>query len=53
MTFALVENGRFKHPEVVIYLNMARRLAGALGYPRNLLVYKSIITYIYTEKLID
>ena len=53
ITFALVENGRFQHPEVVIYLNMARRLAGALDYPRNLLVYKSFISYIYSENLID
>ena len=53
ITFALVENSKFKIPEVDIYLNMARRLAGALDYPRNLLVYKSIIEYIFTENLID
>ena len=53
IAFSLVENRKFKLPEVVIYLNMARRLAGALGYPRNLLVYKSFIGYIYTDNLID
>ena len=49
----LLENGKFKNPEIVIYLNMARRLANALDYPRNLLVYKSFLTYLHSENLAD
>lgn len=49
----LLENGRFKIPELVIYLNMARRLATALDYPRNLLVYQSFLKYLYSESFAD
>ena len=49
----LLENGKFKIPEIVIYLNMARRLATALDYPRNLLVYKSFLKYLYSENPAD
>lgn len=53
MALALVENGSFKNPEMVIFLNMARRLSTALDYPRNLLVYKSFIKYLYSNNILD
>ena len=49
LALSLAENGKFKTPEIIIYLNMARRLATALDYPRNLLVYKSFLNYLYSE----
>ncbi|MCK5033239.1 MAG: hypothetical protein KAS18_06375 [Calditrichia bacterium] len=53
IALSLLENEKFKSPEIVIYLNMARRLATALDYPRNLLVYKSFLEYLYSENLVD
>jgi hypothetical protein len=49
----LLQNEKFKFPELIIYLNMARRLTKALDYPRNLLVYKSFLKYLYSEILAD
>ena len=53
MALSLLQNEKFKIPEIVIYLNMARRLATALDYPRNLLVYKSFLKYLYSENRTD
>jgi hypothetical protein len=53
LALSLFENKKFKIPEIVIYLNIARRLATALDYPRNLLVYKSFLKYLYSENRTD
>lgn len=51
ITLSLLQKEKFKNPDLIIYLNMARRLATALDYPRNLLVYKSFLKYLYSENL--
>lgn len=53
LALSLQQNKKFKIPEIIIYLNMSRRLATALDYPRNLLVYKSFLRYLYSKNLID
>jgi hypothetical protein len=45
----LLEDGKFKSPEIMIYLNTARRVAFALDYPRNLIVYQNFLTFLYSE----
>lgn len=44
----MLENKLFNKSEHVIYLNVARRLATALGYPRNLHIYKPFLHYLFT-----
>ncbi len=50
ITLFMLEKELFKYPEKIIYLNVARRLAAALDYPRNLHIFKTFLHYIFTTE---
>jgi len=51
ITLYIMSIDQFKEPEKVIYLNVARRLATALDYPRNLIIFKSLLENLFTNNI--
>jgi len=47
ITLYMIQENYFAFPENVIYLNTARRLSAAFEFPRNLLIFKSYLEFLF------
>lgn len=50
ITLFMIESNLHSQPENLIYLNVARRLAVALDYPRNLHIFNAFLKYLFSNE---